>query len=65
MNQAGAINDQAERAALYKKAQAVFHREVPAVILGGADDITAVNKRVKNYVPAIFGASRLSGVTVE
>lgn len=65
MNQAGAISDQAERTALYKKAQAVFHREVPAVILGGADDITAVNKRVKNFTPAIFGASRLSGVTVE
>ena len=64
-HQAGAISDQAERTALYKKAQAVFHREVPAVILGGADDITAVNKRVKNFTPAIFGASRLSGVTVE
>lgn len=65
MNKAGTISSQAEREDLYKKAQAIFHQEVPAVILGGADTITAVNKSVKGYVPAIFGTSRLSGVTVE
>lgn len=65
MNKAGTLNSQKEREALYKKAQEIFHEEVPAVILGGADTFTAVNKRVKGYVPAIFGTSRLSGVTVE
>ena len=42
-----------------------MHDEVPVVVLGGADTITAVNKSVQGYVPAIFGSSRLSGVTVE
>ncbi|MGF9693793.1 MULTISPECIES: ABC transporter substrate-binding protein [unclassified Rhizobium] len=65
MNQAGTVTGQAERIDLYKKAQEEFHAEVPAVILGGADTITAVAKTVKGYVPAIFGTSRLSGVTVE
>ena len=65
MNKAGAITDQAEREKLYKQAQQVFHDDVPAVILGGADTITAVNKKVKGYKEAIFGTSRLSGVTVE
>ncbi|MGK6311571.1 ABC transporter substrate-binding protein [Neorhizobium sp. DT-125] len=65
MNEAGAVTDRASRIELYKKAQEEFHAEVPAVILGGADTITAVAKSVKGYVPAIFGTSRLSGVTVE
>ena len=65
MNEAGTVTDQAKRIELYKKAQEEFHEEVPAVILGGADTITAVSKSVKGYVPAIFGTSRLSGVTVE
>ena len=65
MNEAGAVTDQTKRIELYKKAQEELHAEVPAVILGGADTITAVAKNVKGYVPAIFGTSRLSGVTVE
>jgi dipeptide transport system substrate-binding protein len=65
MNDAGTITDQATRIEIYKKAQEEFHAEVPAVVLGGADTITAVAKNVKGYSPAIFGTSRLSGVTVE
>jgi len=65
LNKAGAITDQAERAKLYHQAQEIFHAEVPAVILGGADTITAVAKTVKGYVPTIFGTSRFSGVSVE
>lgn len=65
MKKAGAISDQDERIALYHEAQQIVHDEVPVVVLGGADTITAVNKKVHGYVPAIFGSSRLSGVTVE
>lgn len=65
MNKAGSITDQAEREKLYKEAQKVFHDEVPAVILGGADSITAVNKKVNGFVEAVFGTSRLSGVTID
>ncbi|MCQ8783898.1 ABC transporter substrate-binding protein [Mangrovibrevibacter kandeliae] len=65
LNEAGGITDQAKRTALYKQAQAEFSQEVPAVILGSADTLTAVAKSVKNYRPAIFGTSRLSGVSVD
>lgn len=65
MTEAGAITDQAKRAELYVKAQQVLHDDVPAVILGGADQVTAVSRKVKNYHPAVFGTPRLSGVTVE
>ncbi|WP_430259516.1 ABC transporter substrate-binding protein [Neorhizobium sp. IRS_2294] len=65
MSQAGSVTDKEMRIELYKQAQKEFHAEVPAVILGGADTITAVARSVKGYVPAIFGTSRLSGVTVE
>ena len=65
MNEAGTISDQAQRTELYLKAQKIMHEETPAVILGGADTITAVAKSVKGYKPAIFGTARLSGVTVE
>ncbi len=65
MNQAGAITDQPQREKLYKQAEQVFHDEVPAVILGSADAITAVSKKVKGYKEANFGTSRLAGVTVE
>ncbi|MBN9888170.1 ABC transporter substrate-binding protein [Salipiger abyssi] len=65
MREAGSITDQEERIALYHEAQQIVHDEVPVVVLGGADTITAVNKSVKGYVPAIFGSSRLSGVSVE
>lgn len=65
LNRAGVITDQAERDKLYKQAQARFHEEVPGVILGGADALTVVAKTVRNYQPAIFGSTRLSGVSVE
>jgi dipeptide transport system substrate-binding protein len=65
MTEAGAITDQDERIALYHEAQQIVHDEVPVVVLGGADQITAINKSVNGYVSAIFGTSRLSGVTVE
>lgn len=65
MDEAAAITDQGERTELYHQAQQIVHDEVPVIVLGGADTITAVNTSVKGYVPAIFGTSRLSGVTVE
>ncbi len=65
MNEAGRIADKEKRTELYKKAQARFHEEAPAVILGGADTLTAVSKTVHGFQPAIFGTSRFSGVTVD
>lgn len=65
MNEAGRVTDQAKRTELYRQAQARFHDQVPAVILGGADTLTAISKSVKGFEPAIFGSNRYSGVSVE
>jgi ABC-type dipeptide transport system, periplasmic component len=65
MTRAGEITDQDERTKLYYRAQEIVHEEVPVIVLGGADQITVVNKSVEGYVPAIFGTSRLSGVTIK
>ena len=65
MVRAGSITDQDERTQLYLEAQQIVHDEVAVIVLGGADTITAVNRKVQGYVPAIFGTSRLSGVTVQ
>jgi len=65
MAKAGAITDQDERAALYLQAQQVLYDDVAAVMFGGADQIMAVGKSVEGFVPAIFGTSRMSGVTVD
>jgi ABC-type transport system substrate-binding protein len=46
--QAQSVTDQAERTALYKKAQAIFHRDVPWVPLAHAKQIVIINKKVKN-----------------
>ncbi|WP_102225226.1 ABC transporter substrate-binding protein [Acidimangrovimonas sediminis] len=65
LREAGAITDKAKRTDLYHQAQEEVHAQVPVVVLGGADTITAVNKSVHGFVPAVFGSSRFSGVTVQ
>lgn len=65
MAEAGAITDQDKRAALYVEAQQVLYDDVAAVMFGSADQPLAVAKSVKGFVPAIFGTSRMSGVTVD
>ena len=46
--QAQSTTDQAKRIELYKKAQAIFHRDVPWVPLAHAKQIVIINKKVKN-----------------
>ncbi|MEO3999547.1 ABC transporter substrate-binding protein [Mesorhizobium sp. CAU 1732] len=65
MAEAGAITDQEKRAELYLKAQHILYDDVPAVMFGGADQLMAVSKDVKGFAPAIFGTSRMSGVTTD
>jgi dipeptide transport system substrate-binding protein len=62
---AGQITDQQKRADLYKEAQVVFNDEVPAILFGSSSALLAVNKSVSGFVPAVFGTSRFSGVTVQ
>jgi len=59
------ITDQEERARLLIQAQHVLYDDVAAVMFGGADQLMAVSKSVHGFVPAIFGTSRMSGVTVD
>lgn len=65
MAEAGTVTDQDERAALYIQAQQILYDDYAAVMFGGADQQIAVGKSVEGFVPAIFGTSRMSGVTVE
>lgn len=65
MQEAGVITDKVKRIELYEKAQHVLYHDVPAVMFGSSDQLMAVSKNVKGFVPAIFGTSRMSGVTVE
>ncbi|ARO15184.1 dipeptide transport system substrate-binding protein [Ketogulonicigenium robustum] len=65
MQRAGEITDQDERAALYVQAQNILYDDFAAVMFGGADQLMAVSKSVSGFVPAVFGSSRMSGVTVE
>ncbi|WP_374834386.1 ABC transporter substrate-binding protein [Paenochrobactrum pullorum] len=65
MRKAAAATSQAEREPLYKELQTIFDREIPAIILGSADALTAVNKKVKNYNPIAVGTTSLAGVSVE
>ena len=46
--QAQSATNQAERIELYKKAQRIFHRDIPWVPLAHAKQIVIINKRVKN-----------------
>ncbi len=46
--QAQSITDPAKRTELYKKAQAIFHRDAPWVPLAHAKQIVIINKKVKN-----------------
>lgn len=64
LGRAGQISDQKQRDALYKQAQVVFDAEVPAVLFGSSSALLAVSKSVSGFVPAVFGTSRFSGVTV-
>jgi dipeptide transport system substrate-binding protein len=65
LKKADATTDQAARSGFFKDAQVIFGKELPAVVLGSADTITAVNKSVSGFVPESFGVSRLSGVSVK
>ena len=48
LEQARSISDKEERITLYKKAQNVFHRDIPWVPLAHAQQVLVINKKVKN-----------------
>ncbi len=48
LEKARSISDRDERIALYKKAQNVFHQDIPWVPLAHAQQVLVINKKVKN-----------------
>lgn len=64
MRKAAAVTTQTEREPLYKELQTVFDREMPAIILGAANALTAVNKKVTGYQPVAVGTTPLAGVAL-
>jgi dipeptide transport system substrate-binding protein len=53
--QAQHSSDQAERSALYKKAQKIFHEEVPALLIDYPVGYTPIRKEVVGFKPHPFG----------
>lgn len=64
MRKAAAATSQAEREPLYKQLQTVFDHEIPAIILGSANALTAVSKKVSGYNPVAVGTTPLAGVSI-
>jgi ABC-type transport system substrate-binding protein len=48
LDQARSATNQAARVELYKKAQAIFHRDLPWVPLAHAKKVVIINKKIKN-----------------
>ena len=59
------IADQAERAALYTKAQEIFKAEEPAMTLAHSKVFMPMNNRVKGYTMDPLGIHRFDNVDVE
>jgi dipeptide transport system substrate-binding protein len=59
---ANVISDQAERSALYEKAQEVFARDVPAVLFADTWAYTAVRRNVAGYKVHVLGGTPFAGV---
>lgn len=57
------ITDQAERTALYEKAQAVLKREVPITPIAHSTVYQPMRKDVKGFVISPFGRNSFSGVS--
>ncbi|NVK32273.1 MAG: ABC transporter substrate-binding protein [Gammaproteobacteria bacterium] len=62
VNQAKQVSDQAERTALYKKAQAVFKREAPWATIAHSVVFMPMNKNVVGYKMDSLGGHRFDGV---
>lgn len=65
LEKAVATSDRDERIALYKKAQQIFHEDVPWVPLAHAKQVLVVNKKVKNLTLNPLNWKYLRNVSLE
>ena len=65
LERARAITDQDERVALYRKAQAIFHRDAPWVPLVHTQRILVIDRRVKNLKLPPIGWKYLRDIYLE
>ena len=65
LEKARSISDKDERISLYKKAQNVFHRDIPWVPLAHAQQVLVINKKVKNLTLQPLNWKYFRNVTLE
>lgn len=65
LEKARSISDKDERTSLYKKAQNVFHRDIPWVPLAHAQQVLVINKKVKNLTLQPLNWKYFRNVTLE
>ena len=65
LEKARSISDKDERTSLYKKAQNVFHRDIPWVPLAHAQQVLVINKKVKNLTLHPLNWKYFRNVTLE
>jgi len=56
--------DVAKRISLYRKAQEVFHEQIPFVPLAHGKKYRGIRKEIGNYIPSLFGERLLHKVTL-
>jgi dipeptide transport system substrate-binding protein len=62
--QAQRVSDQAERTKLYRKAQEIFHEEIPALLIDYPVGYTPIRKEVIGFKPHPFGGIPFYGVDI-
>ena len=63
--EAQAETDEAKRAELYKKAQAIIHEDAPWVPLAHSTPLLAGKSTIKNFFPHPTGSQPMGGVSIE
>src|SRR5258708_25554152 len=63
VQKADIVTDQAERAKLYEKAQAVFHDDIPGVMFADVKGFAALSEKVQGFYLHLLSAQPFGGVT--
>ena len=65
LDKAIGLTNKDERAALYKKAQVIFHEQAPWIPVAHSVGFAPLSPRVKGYVQSPFGYDAFYGVSVD
>lgn len=65
LDEAVQLSDNMKRAAIYKKAQEIWHQSVPAIVTAHSIQFTPVRKEVIGYIPSPLGSRFFVGLSVK